>query len=204
MLIVGIDPSMSNTVICSGPGLTPDPRDVQLCKFSEAPRGRYVANRIRRLETLVAKIADHIERLGPVDVLCIEHYAQHPATPGTALDLAEFGGILRFHLVDLATDIYEVIGSTLKKFCCGNGGPGKVGLAAGLIHRYGVNYGGDDGMYDAFGLYRMGLCLAGIEATANTKQHEAVCKVLEQRFPDPDECDRRVRQMFEQPVEKPW
>jgi Holliday junction resolvasome RuvABC endonuclease subunit len=149
----------------------------ELHSFSSPPAGDNAIRRTARFEDLVARIMEPLEKMGTFDVICIEYYA-HTKNPKTTIHLAEFGGILRFHLTQIAAQIYEPAPSTLKKFCCGSGAPGKVGTATALVRDYGVNFGSDDNQYDAFGLYRMALVLAGGAECRTRAQREAIDTVL--------------------------
>src|SRR5688572_7563331 len=97
-ICIGIDPSLSATAVCIG-----SDAEHEMHTFKSPPSGRRLVERTRRFEDLVARIMESIEtaqRHGKVDVICIEGYA-HMANTGHQHALAEFGGILRFHLVEV-------------------------------------------------------------------------------------------------------
>lgn len=218
--VVGIDPSLACTAVC----LSVDPPCHRkpmaewcdkhgerggfmghTCGYDGIPYAmhtcgsqateRSVIRRIERFEDLVARVMKPIEAAGVADVICIEGYA-HMANTGHQHALAEFGGILRFHLVEFSAQIYEVPPSTLKKFCCGSGAPGKVGVAVALSKDYAVNFGGDDNRWDAFGLYRMALVLAGAAEAKTRAQREAIDTVLGLKPSKADKAQRRVERLL--------
>lgn len=200
MIVVGIDPSLSCTAVCVG-GESPlaDLNDVTMSDYSSAATARDVHSRIRRFEDLVARIVAPLEALGTIEVVCIEGYA-HGSQNAHTHALAEFGGILRFHLVEFSKAIYEVAPSTLKKFACGSGSPGKVGLAIGLSKEHpGVNFGGNDNHWDSFALYRMGLVLANMAEPKTRPQREAIYKVLGVEPKDRKTPEDRIAELFRDP-----
>jgi hypothetical protein len=194
MICVGIDPSLTCTAVCIGPGLTQEPSDVLMSKFTSKPAGSSVGARMGRYEDLVARICEAIETAGRPEVICIEGYV--PFLRHGAQALMEFGGLLRWNLVPLCDRIEEVPPSSLKKFCCGNGGPGKTGTATSLSRRYGVDFGGSDDCYDAFGLFRMALVIAGGAVPTAKFEHDVLARMFAGKA---DEVERRLAKMFDQP-----
>jgi Holliday junction resolvasome RuvABC endonuclease subunit len=196
MIVCGIDPSLSCTAVCLG-----DADRYDMLAFKSAPGGRTVVERTRRFEGHVAKIMQPIEsaveKLGGVDVICIEGYA-HMSNNAHSHALAEFGGILRFHLVEITEHVYEVAPMTLKKFCAGKAGPGKAMVVAALTRDYEVGFPTDDA-YDAFGLFRLALCLGGFAEPRTRAQRECVDTVLglpKGRGGD-DKAQRRVERILQ-------
>jgi crossover junction endodeoxyribonuclease RuvC len=96
------------------------------------------------------------------------------------LNIAEFGGLLRWRLTKLCSDVREVPPSTLKQFATGKGNANKTLMVASLTKRYGVEFSSDD-EYDAYGLARLGACLLGWEKPANDGQKKAVAKMKEMK-----------------------
>lgn len=174
MIVCGIDLSMSNTAVCLGPPEGP----VNIGRYHSEPASRRVVPRIRRFEDLVARIMHPIDRYQPA-VICIEGYA-HNANTGNALALAELGGILRFHLVEITDQVFDVAPLTLKKFVLGKvekGSKGKTPMIARLSRDYDVQFKSDD-EYDAFALHRLALCLAGAVEPTSRAQRECMDTVL--------------------------
>lgn len=170
-MIVSIDPSLTNTAVFIGNEQHHDTR----C-FSSKNQGDHVAGRIARYEAQVGAIIAWLERGEPIEAIVMEAYS-FGSNDARAKFSAEYGGILRFHLVDLTTTIYEVAPSTLKKFATGKGAGAKDMIAAHLTKRYGVMFDNND-EFDAFALFQMGLIIAGRTQPGSTAQAEAIAKVL--------------------------
>jgi len=174
-VILAIDPSLTGTaVVIGGPSGVYDIR-----RFSSHHRTDTVYHRIQRYRGLVAEVAAYIG-CQSIDAVFIEGYSLGHARPGV-FQLTEYGGLLRVMLLDLTSDIYEVPPSSLKRFAAGKGNAKKPVVAKCLSVRYGVRFDTDD-EYDAFGLYRLGLCVLG-----HAEPHGlAQCEVVEQiRNPQP-------------------
>lgn len=171
-MIVAIDPSLTATAIFAGDS----GGAYRFETFGSKNIGDGVAARIARYDELVAREMDWLESLGKPDAIYMEAYS-YGSNDARAKFSAEYGGILRFHLVDLTDRIFEVAPMTLKKFCTGKGAGGKELVAAHLAKRYGVMFDNND-LFDAFGLYRLGLVCEGHVAADNTAQREAADKVL--------------------------
>jgi Holliday junction resolvasome RuvABC endonuclease subunit len=200
LIVVGIDPSLSNTAVCIGPDSNFE-YGVDLQSFKSEATGRRLVERTRRFEDLVARVMQPIEQSQPIDVVCIEGYS-FMSNNGHSHALAEYGGILRFHLVELCEHIYEVPPMTLKKFVAGKAGPGKTMVISALCRDHGVHFRTDD-EYDAFGLYRMALVLAGGAEAKSRAQREAIDSVLGLKPSKADRAQKRVERLLQGTVEKP-
>jgi hypothetical protein len=207
--VAGIDTSLSNTAICVGS--LESGRNMLVVPGGPPAWG--VVNRTYRFETIVSQIVAFLEPFAPLEAVLLEGYSWG-SEGGQATDRAECRGILNFHLVDMAKHIYEPAPMTLKKFVLGKvekrpkgtKSPGKTPIIAAIARQHGLQFQTDD-EYDAFALWQLGLLCVGADVPRTTSQRECVDTVLglkDKSKSDPDECDRRVRQMFEQPVEKPW
>lgn len=170
-IVVGIDPSLTNTGICYGS--TDDTWQVTTC--SSVKLGDSVFDRVRRYESLVAKIMRILETVKPTLIL-IEEYAYSKNMSGQ-MYLGEFGGILRWNITDLTEHVYEVTASGLKKFATGKGNAPKDLVMAHVAQRYGQLFKNNDEA-DSFVLYQMALVAAGRVEAANAAQRESVAKVL--------------------------
>jgi crossover junction endodeoxyribonuclease RuvC len=171
-MIIGIDPSLTNTAVVIG---TESQHDVRC--FGSDNQGDHVAGRIARYESLVARIMAEIERGKPaIDLIVMEAYS-FGSNDARAKFSAEYGGILRFHLVELTDRIYEVAPMTLKKFATGAGKGDKDMIAAHLTKRYDVMLKNND-EYDAFALFQMGLIIDGRTQPQTTAQAEAIATVM--------------------------
>lgn len=172
-MIVGIDPSLTNTAVCSGK------EGHWLRTFQSKACPGDVRSRLARFEQLVAQIADHLETLRPIDGIFLEGYSVGSHTSGV-IDRVEYGGLLRWHLLDLAPVIVELAPLSLKKFVAGTArapkGEGKTLVIASLARRYGVSFATND-EYDALGLWWFGRCYLGIEEPSTNAQREVLSKL---------------------------
>jgi len=169
--IAAIDPSLTSTGVCVG--TTND--DLQINCVGSKPRGKTVLDRIRRYEGLIAGILAHVDAVRPRLIL-IEEYA-YSKNMGAQMYLGEFGGLLRYHLVDYTPHVIEVTASCLKKFATGKGNAPKDVVMAHVAQRYGRLFNNNDEA-DAFVLFQMALCIAGRQEPATIPQREAVAKVV--------------------------
>ena len=172
-MIVGIDPSLKATAIVAGIG--PDVNQYAVCEFGSTSVGDGVRGRIARYEDLTGRVIDWLETAAPIDAIYIEAYS-FGSNDASAKYIAEYGGILRFHLVDLCPRIVEVAPMTLKKFATGKGAGKKDMIAAHLTKRYGVMFGTSD-LFDAYALYRLGRVAEGLDEAQCLAQRECAEKV---------------------------
>ncbi len=91
--------------------------------------------------------------------------------------LGEFGGILRWHLVDYDAELIEVPILTLKRFTTGKGSGQKDGMRMHAYKTWGYESQNNDDC-DAFCLYQFGLCVCGIGEPRNAIQREVVAKTV--------------------------
>ena len=129
--VVGIDPSLTGTAVVIGDGAL-----WKLGEFSSKNAGDDVRSRVARYDALVAGVVKFIEEHGPVAAIFIEGYSFGSNMPGKN-GTVEFGGILRWHLVDLAPRVYEVAPATLKKFVTGKGNAPKNTMLAHISEALG-------------------------------------------------------------------
>lgn len=171
--VAGIDPSLTNTAIVVGNG-----KDWTLREFSApATRDDSVVSRIERYDALVSSIIDWMESQGPLEAIYIEGYAFAKNAQGGRW-LTECGGILRWHLVDLAETVIEVPPATLKKFVAGKGNAPKDSMKLKVFQNWSQEFDSHDAA-DAFGLYKLGLVAEEIAEAKNAAQRDAVAKVKE-------------------------
>lgn len=169
-IVCGIDPSLTNTGICYGQN------EHTLVGIGSKTQGQDVRSRILRYENLVAKIDTLLEQITP-SLILIEAYAYSRNMAGQMF-LGEFGGILRFHLVDRSPNVIEVAPNLLKKFVTGKGNAPKEVVQAHLAKRYGLLFDNSDEA-DAFVLWKMGCVMLGKIESENQAQREAIEKVLD-------------------------
>jgi len=171
--IMAIDPSLTNTTVFHG--TTADDAAVEF--FASKPRGVNAVNRVRRYEDLLGRIQRLLEQVAP-DLIFIEGYSYGSKTSGvTQALITEFGGLLRWHLVDQTPHVIEVPPSSLKQYVCAKGNAKKeqVMMDAALLwqRRFENN---DEA--DAYVLYRMALATAGRGGLVTSKQKSVLKKVL--------------------------
>lgn len=169
--IAAIDPSLTSTGLCYGTDAT----DCEVICCGSKPNGKSVGDRIRRYEGLVGKIEHVLSTVRPRLIL-IETYAFSKNLAGQ-MDLGEFGGLLRWHLMDHTPHLIEVAATCLKKFATGKGNAPKEVVIGHVQKNWGRLCANSDEA-DAFCLYMMALCIVGRQKPANQSQREAVAKVL--------------------------
>lgn len=170
--IIGIDPSLTRTGIAIG-----DERECWVTECTSRPRGDALADRVERYVALASHILEHVEPAEP-RAIYIEGYSFGHNHAGQRW-LVEFGGVLRWHLVDVCR-VVEVPPATLKKFVTGKGNSKKETMLAHIASRWGRVFDNAD-LGDAFGLYRLGLVAEGIVEADNAAQREAVAKLSTDR-----------------------
>lgn len=178
MICCGIDPSLSCTgVVVSDPDRGPEA--YLLREFKSKSLGDDVRQRMMRFEELIGRINTFLEDCGVTHVF-LESYSFSSKFNVTLL--AEFGGLLRWHLMQYEV-VKEVAPTTLKKFVTGAGNTkGKDLFVGHVVKRYGVMLGSSDS-YDAYGLWRLGRCCLAIDECDNDAQREAVAKVMGVELP---------------------
>lgn len=199
MIVCGIDPSLTRTSVCLGD----EHGTFAMESFRSQNQGNAPLDHVDRAEDLVSRVHGWLdEKLAGAkcQALAIEGYA-HGMNPGTTCQLAEYGGILRWHLKDFVSanrDLYNVPPMSLKAFCGAyvgmKAGKGKLMVTTGITKTFGHVFQTDD-EYDSFGLYRMAICLAGAELGRNAAQRSAIEKVLGM-VPNRAEQPKRVERIL--------
>ena len=171
-VVVGIDPSLTNTAIVHG--TSADDFTPHCCQSTNC--GDTVAGRMERIARLMVQLEKYWPRAKSGSVVTfLEGYA-FAAVASQARYTAEYGGVLRHWLSDRST-VYEVAPTTLKKFCTGKGKGDKTAVVAQVTQRYRVTFSTHD-EYDAYGLFRLGLCCADLVEVETSEQQEACDTVL--------------------------
>ena len=173
--VIGIDPSLSKTAIVIGS----EHRKEKVFLITSKPLGDSVCQRMSRFEQMVAGIMRTIrENTDPLSVsrIFIENYSFGSKFAREAL--GEFGGILRWHLVEVDPQIVEVAPTTMKKFVTGKGNGDKDAVRMHCLKNWGYESQGNDDA-DAYGLWRLGLCVCGLDDAMNQAQRESVKKLCE-------------------------
>lgn len=183
MIVIGIDPSLTQTAVVIGTS----PTDFKVTFHKSKPLGDTVRHRVQRYDNLVASVMRVIEKATinspfvginqdeflPCRIF-LENYAfgckwdQHA--------LAELGGLIRWHLVDRDPDLCEVAPASLKRFVTGKGTAKKEMMLMHVQKQWGYESQNSDDC-DAFGLYRLGLCVCGLDEPKNQAQRDVVGKL---------------------------
>ena len=169
--IAAIDPSLTSTGLAFGI----DETDVCTMAVKSKPRGEGVSNRVKRYELVIQQLTKVLDVIRPRLVL-IEGYS-FGSKNGKHMDMAELGGLIRWHSTDYTPHILEVAPTTLKKFATGKGAGDKALIQAHVMKRWGKMFETSDEA-DAFVLFQMALCIAGRQEPQTQPQREAVDKVL--------------------------
>lgn len=169
-MIVGIDPSLTNTAVCSGSS-----EDDQAMKcFRSKNLGDHVAGRMKRIEGAMGQIDQYVRSLSP-SLILIEGYAF--GAKNNREYLGEYCGVLKWHLVDVAP-VIEVAPTTLKKFVTGKG-VGKKDLMLQMVtYKWGKVFDTNDET-DAFALWQLGLVVSGNQDASNNDHRQIVKKLME-------------------------
>lgn len=171
MVVIGIDPSLSNTAIVVGTG----PKDFKVFTAKSKPLGDSAPARVCRYDKLVSDVVKAITESFPEPCrIFLEGYSYNSKFGGEML--GEYGGILRWHLADLDPRLTEVAPGTLKKFVTGLGSTKKEQVMLSVFKNWGYEPRGNDDA-DAYGLFRLGLCVCGLDEPRNQAQRECVEKV---------------------------
>ena len=163
-IIAAIDPSLTNTAVCTG-----DADHYDMASFSSKPRGAQLDFRMARYLDLVDRVSSHLADIHGVSTIFIEGYSHGSKFNGEVL--AEYGALLRCALMKIAPT-REVAPKSLKKFATGKGNADKISVATSLSRRYDVEFKTSD-EYDAFGLFQLGLVACGMANPETAKQREA-------------------------------
>ncbi len=119
---------------------------------------------VMRQQKIVAQIKIAIDKVVSqygIAVIFVEDYAPSRYAK-SSIPTCELGGLLRAMLAMLPdVSVQFVSPATLKQFATGKGNVDKVAVAVALSKRFGVDFGGDDGLYDAYSAARLALAVGG-------------------------------------------
>lgn len=184
MIVVGIDPSISGTAVCSG---RHDSTKFRCIHYPSKRLGPHMRDRFRRYEGVISRVMADLEPLKP-DVIVIETYS-HGSTNRTS-ELGEFGGLLRWHITDICKIVEESAPTTMLKFLTGNGkaiaGQSKKRVAAALWTDFHVSFDqykkARDDMADAFAYWQIAKAAAAEPNTLKPHQLETLDTVFGARL----------------------
>lgn len=170
--ILGIDPSLTNTGLCWGNG---DWHETECLKYKQRKgfKGRELYDRLDRIDSLGDQARKIFSETKP-DLALIESYSFGSRNGGEYL--GEYGGMLRWSLIRWARSVVEVAPTMAKKFATGKGNSKKEVIIGHVQKRWGVLFENSDEA-DAYVLYRIGLCYAGICEPENQAQREVLAKL---------------------------
>lgn len=167
MAVIGIDASLKATAICG---------DDDIAVVACGKPAKSLAGRLARYHDSLTRIVDAVDLLSvspPKATVCfLENYFIARATQ-TAIHIIEHGMALRLALSTHGVTVVEVAPTVLKKFVAGNGNANKATMISTLSRKYDVTFASDDEA-DAYGLWRLGRCVVGIDKATNADQRTAV------------------------------
>lgn len=167
--VAGIDPSLTGTAVVVGGQDGHAARE-----FTSKPSGQGLRRRLARFHTLVNEVDKMLAEWAP-ELVLIEGYS-FSSKGQMQLDRIEFGGLLRDRLASTVPNVVEVTPASLKKFATGRGNASKAEVVSALTHRYRSSF-RTDNEADAYGLWQLGLCIAG-QVTPQTKQQDDVTSLV--------------------------
>lgn len=177
MIIIGIDPSLSCTSVVGG-SIREMGEIYASNTFGSKPTKGEI-NAVARYEGLAYAtsrwIADTFS--GPYAVY-VEGYSY--GSPFNREILGEYRSILYQSLRDICDvkDLAGVIATTsLKKFVAGKGNADKKEMAQGVLKNWGAKFRTHDEV-DAYGLFRIGLCLQGLAVPSCETQSDALDSIV--------------------------
>lgn len=164
--IIAIDPSLTGTAVVAYAA------DGSLAtRVFTSPPAKGLA-RIDRFVRLTSGVCEFIAEHSPFSLVLIEGYS-FGSKGNAVLNIAEYGGILRWLLLRERGRVMEVPPSCIKQFATGRGNADKLAVAVAITTRYGVTFGSSD-EYDAYAMARLGGCYLGWDEPCNDGQRKAV------------------------------
>lgn len=176
--IISIDPSLTGTAVFIGS----HPCRYHHERFSSKPLGQDTRNRILRFEDLAARVYRFCRNAENVSHIVIEDYS-YGTNDANSRYVAEYRGILGYLLSglwDRQPIIVDANIQHLKKYVTGKANTKKEFLRVETYKRWEVEFDSNDEV-DAYGLYRIGLCLNGHDTPETNAQREVIQK-LEQKI----------------------
>lgn len=178
-VILGIDPSLSNTGLCWGSGPDEHKSDTYTFKMPKGSDTKLVGNRMLRISRLTGCLEAALEKITVENLLSdlnvfVETYSFGSRNGGEYL--GEYGWALRDTIYDHTENLIEVAPTAVKKFATGKGNSKKEVIIGHVQKRWNVLFDNSDEA-DAYVLYRIGLCYAGICEPETQAQREVIKKL---------------------------
>ena len=171
MIVAGIDPSLSSSGVVVGDSSgQPKVFRIKGAKIGDSPWAR-----IERCRRMVGGITEAVQNNGAERVF-IEGYAF--GAKFHREELAELGGLLRDSMLRIDKKLREVQPASLKQFVTGKGNAKKHVMILAIRDQWGFETTSNDEA-DAYGLWKLGLCVTGEVEADGLHQIEAVQKVIE-------------------------
>lgn len=169
MSIVSIDASLTGLAVVS----VREPGIFTYEEYTSKPN-KTLEGRIDRYKSLADKVFQFISYADP-ELILIEGYA-FMAKGSSVVTLGEFGGVLRYFLLQHGAPVVEVPPTTLKKFVTGKGNSSKLEVTSKLSSKYQTEF-KTDNHADAFGLAQLGRCVLGYLEPTNKAERDSVLVV---------------------------
>lgn len=165
--VMGLDPSLAGFGLCVGAI-----GEKTIAKTHRTAPAKGIDGRCRRYAQLITWVQGHVLEYQP-ELILLEDFsmtAMHAKgkSQWERIGLAE---ALRYQLHLMAKPMVEVHNATLKRFCRGKAGSGKLIESVRAVWNFTAD---DDNQADAYALMRVGMCLLGMSAPEHGAQHDVV------------------------------
>jgi crossover junction endodeoxyribonuclease RuvC len=184
---IGIDPSLTHTGIVALGYTDPNGNPLGLLwahtiktkPDADADWRKAVARR----SSIALAIMAYLHEFRAVEhLVCVEGYAPNAMRMGASIAQIELGAILRAslnaHEMSSEGRVEFVPPASLKKFATGKGNADKLTVATALMKRFGVDFSGDDNLWDAYGLARLIAAAAGHRDGITADQYAVASKAV--------------------------
>lgn len=174
-VVIGIDMSITQPGVCVGT----ETAGYHCFSIKTKPPEKFAYPTLRYdevTESIIERVIGFLK--GWKVLIVIEDYSFGSA--GKTFALAENGGILKYKLIRecgvLPENLFMVSNQHLKMFATGKGGGQKSVIIKEVYKNWGFDT-NDDNAADAFVLWKIGMCMAGIEGPRKAAQVEALKRI---------------------------
>lgn len=173
---VGLDPSLSSTGLCV---ITPA-GEIKTELIRSLPMGGSPEDRVGRYSRLLSQLRFrlNLHNVSAGSVVVVEHYA-FAAKFGKVFDRCEFGGLLRYQLINDGYRVVEIEPTVLKKYATGKGRADKAEVVSVASLVVGRPISSDDEA-DAINAAHVAAALVGLRVPSNKYQRDTVAKLRRQ------------------------